>query len=63
MTKVQSWVLISISLALFNCATVPITGRSQLSIIKNSELIPMSFQQYQEILKLMNFVRIKHKQF
>ena len=51
MTKVRSWLLISISLALLNCATVPITGRSQLSMIKNSELIPMSFQQYQEILK------------
>ena len=51
MTKVRSWVLISISLALLNCATVPITGRSQLSMIKNSELIPISFQQYQEILK------------
>ena len=51
MTKVRSWLFISISLALLNCATVPITGRSQLSMIKNSELIPMSFKQYQEILK------------
>ena len=51
MTKARSWLLISISLALLNCATVPITGRSQLSMIKNSELIPMSFQQYEEILK------------
>ncbi len=50
MIKVRSWQLISISLVLLNCATVPITGRSQLSMIKNSELIPMSFQQYQEVL-------------
>ena len=50
MIKVRSWLLISISLVLLNCATVPITGRSQLSMIKNSELIPMSFQQYQEVL-------------
>ena len=34
MTKVRSWVLISISLGLLNCATVLITGRSQLSMVK-----------------------------
>ena len=51
MTKLRSWPLISILLLLLGCATVPITGRSQLSMIKNSELIPMSFQQYEEVLK------------
>lgn len=33
------------------CATVPVTGRKQLSLIKNSEIIPMSFQQYEQVLK------------
>ena len=51
MTKLRSWPLLSILLLLSGCATVPITGRSQLSMIKNSELIPMSFQQYDEVLK------------
>ena len=51
MTKLRSWPLLSILLLLLGCATVPITGRSQLSMIKNSELIPMSFQQYDEVLK------------
>ena len=51
MKKLRSWPLISILLLLLGCATVPITGRSQLSMIKNSELIPMSFQQYEEVLK------------
>ena len=51
MTKLRSWPLLSILLLLLGCATVPITGRSQLSMIKNSELIPISFQQYDEVLK------------
>ena len=51
MIKLRFWPLISILVSLLGCATVPITGRSQLSMIKNSELIPMSFQQYDEVLK------------
>ena len=51
MIKLRSWPLISMLLLLLGCATVPITGRSQLSMIKTSELIPMSFQQYDEVLK------------
>jgi predicted Zn-dependent protease len=33
------------------CATVAVTGRSQLSLVSNSELIPMSAAEYQEVLK------------
>jgi predicted Zn-dependent protease len=32
------------------CATVPITGRKQLSIIPDSQLLGMSFQQYDQVL-------------
>ncbi|MEM1135316.1 MAG: M48 family metallopeptidase [Bacteroidota bacterium] len=35
----------------FSCQTVPVTGRSQLALIPNSELLPMSFQNYGEVLK------------
>ena len=35
----------------FSCQTVPVTGRSQLALIPNSELLPMSFQNYNEVLK------------
>lgn len=31
------------------CATVPITGRSQLSLIPNSTVLPMSFDQFNEV--------------
>ncbi len=33
------------------CAKVPLTGRRQLSLVSNSELFPMSFDQYQTVLK------------
>ena len=35
----------------FGCATVPVTGRKQLSLIGNDQLLPMSFQSYDEVLK------------
>lgn len=34
-----------------SCSTVPITGRKQLSIIPASEMLSMSFQQYDEFIK------------
>jgi len=38
------------STILYQCAKVPITGRRQLSLISNDEIIPMSFDQYQQVL-------------
>ncbi len=32
------------------CATVPVTGRKQLSLISNSEILPMSFDSYKSVL-------------
>ena len=36
---------------LLQCTTVPITGRKQLNIIPQSEMLSMSYQQYDEFLK------------
>ena len=36
---------------LYACATVPVTGRSQLSLISNAEIIPMANQQYREVIR------------
>ena len=33
------------------CSTVPITGRKQINVIPNSEIIPLFSQSYQEVLK------------
>ncbi|HEU5291653.1 MAG TPA: M48 family metallopeptidase [Cyclobacteriaceae bacterium] len=35
---------------LYACAKVPITGRSQLSLISNAEIIPMATTQYREVI-------------
>ncbi|MFH1861819.1 MAG: M48 family metallopeptidase [bacterium] len=35
---------------LIGCATVPITGRQQFSVIPQSELLSMSFSSYQQVL-------------
>jgi predicted Zn-dependent protease len=54
LNKRNIWVFILMILMLANCAKVPVTGRSQLSIVKNSELIPMSFNQYDGVLEKSN---------
>ncbi len=34
----------------YGCATVPVTGRRQLSLISNEEIIPLSFDSYKQVL-------------
>lgn len=43
--------IILLSLTVYYCSTVPITGRSQLNLIPASEINTLSFQQYDEFLK------------
>lgn len=40
-----------ISLTVFSCSSVPITGRRQLDIIPDNQMLSMSFQQYGDFLK------------
>ena len=42
--------ILLIALIGYNCATVPLTGRKQLSLISNSELLPMSYDNYKTVL-------------
>ncbi len=51
MKKLKLLSAILIILFLHSCSTVPITGRKQLNMIPNSELMAMSFQQYDDFLK------------
>jgi len=47
-----SFVIVIATLFLFQtCSSVPLTGRSQLNMIPNSEMLTMSFQQYDQFLK------------
>lgn len=45
-------VLLLCSIAfIYGCAKVPVTGRRQLSIVKNSKILPASFDQYEQVKK------------
>ncbi|MFB3055946.1 MAG: M48 family metallopeptidase, partial [Ignavibacteriaceae bacterium] len=48
MKRVKQLIILvfSFSVLFISCSTVPITGRSQLSLIPDSEMLAMSFQQY-----------------
>jgi len=48
MKRYLAWLLIGF--LGFGCATVPITGRKQLSLISNAEIIPLSFDSYKQVL-------------
>lgn len=43
--------LVVITAVIYACATVPLTGRKQLNLVSNSELIPMAATQYDSIVK------------
>ncbi len=43
--------IIGFLLVILSCATVPVTGRSSLHILPDSEVASMSLQQYSEVLK------------
>ena len=51
MKKLQLISLSLITAITFSCSTVPVTGRKQLAFIPDSELMAMSFQQYNDFLK------------
>jgi predicted Zn-dependent protease len=44
-------IIITLLALLISCATVPITGRQQLTIIPQSELLSMSFSEYHQLIK------------
>ncbi|MHB8079220.1 MAG: M48 family metallopeptidase [Candidatus Krumholzibacteriia bacterium] len=43
--------LLAVCLLVSSCATVPITGRKQLSLVPASQMMATSYQQYDEFLK------------
>lgn len=43
--------LFLLGLFLYSCATVPVTGRRQLSLVPNSEILPLSYDQYNQVLQ------------
>ncbi len=51
MGKLSFVAIFSMLLFIIVCSTVPITGRKQLSLISDNEMLGMSYQQYDEFLK------------
>ena len=43
--------MLAASLLVVSCSTVPVSGRSQLSLVSSSEMMAMSYQQYAEFIK------------
>lgn len=50
-------VVLSLLLLVASCATVPVTGRSQLNLIPNNTMLSMSFQQYGQFLQENEVIR------
>jgi len=49
MTK-KILILLAMVLIIDGCARVPLSGRRQMSIIGNSEILPMSYDQYSQVM-------------
>jgi predicted Zn-dependent protease len=50
-TEMKNLILLLIlSIFFFDCSTVPVTGRRQLSIVPNSQILPMSYDSYKSVL-------------
>ena len=57
-TVLISTALLSVVLLVAACATVPITGRRQLSLIPDNEMNALSFQQYDQVIAESDLKRI-----
>ncbi len=51
MKKRHVLALVAVSVIVASCASVPITGRRQLSLIPESQMMAMSYQEYDQFLK------------
>jgi predicted Zn-dependent protease len=44
-------VIILLALYMAGCSVVPVTGRKQISLVPNSQILPLSFDSYKQVLK------------
>ena len=49
--RLTSLLFIFLGLILVQCSSVPLSGRSQLSLVGNNRVFPMSFDQYEQVKK------------
>jgi len=50
MKKIYVFMILAFGITAYQCSTVAVTGRRQLSLISNSEILPLSAGQYGEVL-------------
>jgi len=43
--------LLAVIMFMISCSTVPITGRKQLNLVNDAQILPMAFEQYEGFLK------------
>ena len=43
--------LMALGILVYSCAKVPMSGRTQLALVDNAELLPMAFVEYDKVLK------------
>ncbi|HEX3007241.1 MAG TPA: M48 family metallopeptidase [Bacteroidales bacterium] len=48
---IRKVIMITVVLYLAGCSTVPVTGRKQLTLVPNSQLLSLSFDSYKQVLK------------
>lgn len=48
--------LFALGLLLYSCSRVPLSGRNQLSLVGNQELLPLAYEQYDQVLAESNLV-------
>jgi len=51
MKRLYAICIVLFSLTAYQCSTVAVTGRKQLSLIPNSQILPLSANQYVDVLK------------
>jgi predicted Zn-dependent protease len=49
--------LILVAIFIYSCSTVPITGRRQLSLIPDSQLLPLSYNSYSQVMDSAQVIR------
>lgn len=43
------FIVFTLGIFVYGCATVPLSGRRQLSLVDNSEILPLSYEQYSDV--------------
>lgn len=57
MKKLSVLLFLALAFVLVECQSVPLSGRSQLSLVSNDQVFPMSYEQYEQVKKESQIVQ------